>query len=87
MVILNKLFSSTMPIKPYQSARAADLGTSCFRSAVVPAVSRANSLISHIPFALWPAVTLSAVQLAATPASLSVNTAVCISAQSAELRL
>ncbi len=64
-----------MPIKSYQSTIAADLGTSCFHSAVLPAVSLANSIITHVLFALWPPL---AVRLAA-PASLSVNTAVCIS--------
>lgn len=54
--------------------RAADLGTSCFHSAALPAVSMASSITSHAPFALWPAVTPSAVQLAA------VDTAVCICA-------
>lgn len=60
-----KLFSCTIPIKSYQSKMAADLEASCFHSAELPAVSRANSIISPVPFALWPVVTPSAVQLAA----------------------
>lgn len=53
------------PVKPHQSVRVADLGTSCFHSADLPAASMPGSIISHAPNALRPAVTPSAVQLAA----------------------
>lgn len=38
---------------------------SFFQSAVLPAVSPVNLIITHVPFALCPAVALPAIQLAA----------------------
>lgn len=68
-----------MAIKSYQSVMAADLGTSCFHSVELPAVNPANSIISHVSLRPLACRYSFSCPTGSTPASLSVNTAVCIS--------